>query len=205
MGSARVQYELERTLSSLQLAVEHDVFDKETEIRSITHKRRQFESALVRRHALSEDFHKYLDYEEDLHKLLLSRLKTAQEISEIPRSDVHKMQHDSTRHMISIFERAIKRLRHDFSLWQRYMLWANQRKMRGAISRISARALSLFPNNANLWLSVADHELNANLNPSTARALMQRGLQLAAVRLWIEYIRLELVFLERIRRRKIAL
>lgn len=260
MGSARVQYELERTLSSLQLAVEHDVFDKETEIRSITHKRRQFESALVRRHALSEDFHKYLDYEEELNKLLLTRLRKAQEISEIPRSDVHKMQHDHTRHVISIFERAIKRLRHDYSLWQRYMLWANQRKMRGAISRISARALSLFPNNANLWLSVADHELNANLNPSTARALMQRGLrlngvahqhsvqasssqhsskrskmnngqhnsaplsirpagnsvedtptlqvapkELAAVRLWIEYIRLELVFLERIRRRKIAL
>lgn len=260
MGSARVQYELERTLSSLQLAVEHDVFNKETEIRSITHKRRQFESALVRRHALSEDFHKYLDYEEDLYKLLLMRLRRAQATSEIPRSDVHKMQHDSTRHMISIFERAIKRLRHDFSLWQRYMLWAKQRKMRGAISRISARALSFFPNNANLWLSVADHELNANLNPTTARALLQRGLrlngiahqhsvqasssqhsskrskmnngqhnsapltirpagnqledtptlqvapkELAAVRLWIEYIRMELVFLERIRRRKIAL
>lgn len=260
MGSARIQYELERTLSSLQLAVEHEVFDKETEIRSITQKRRQFESALVRRHALSQDFHHYLDYEEDLHKLLLMRLRRVQETSEIPRSDVHKMQHDSTRHMISIFERAIKRIRHDFSLWQRYILWAKQRKMRGAISRISARALSLFPNNVNLWLSVADHELNANLNPSTARALLQRGLrlngivhhhsvqasssqhsskrskmnngqhhsapltirpagllaedtpslqvgpkELAAIRLWIEYIRMELIFLERIRRRKIAL
>lgn len=262
MGSARVQYELERTLPSLQLAAEHALFDRETEIRAITQKRRHFEGTLVRRHVLVSDFLRYVEYEESLEKLRVIRLERTRQIQDVPRKDIAKMHNEAIHHIVSIFERGTKRCRDSIDLWRYYLEWSQKMKMRSATSRISARALALFPNNTNLWLFVADHELNHNLNPGTARALLLRAIRLNVIahqdlieaqkreaasrpkkkrkvgnkfesfkvvvrpagrqeddepflvassleqdliRLWIEYVRMELVFLERLRRRKAVL
>lgn len=268
MGDARVQYQLERTLGGLQLAAKHGLFDKGTELRAITHKRRQCEGALVRRQALASDYVRYVEYEEELERLRLLRLARLREDNDIPRQDIARMHSEATHHIVSIFERGVKRCKYDVALWQQYMAWAQRRKMRTAVSRIAARALALFPNNVQLWLTVANHELNGNMSTTTARALLLRALRLNAilhpaqvraqqeeaaharphkrsrkeagapqdesprkplavrtanntledtptlelapserelVRLWIEYIRMELVFLERLRRRRAVL
>jgi hypothetical protein len=262
MGSARVQYEMERTLSSLQLATRYGLFSKEVELRAITQRRRAFENALVRRHALVQDYLDYLKFEEDLEVLRVLRVTRLKDQNEIPRSDMIKMQKEAISHIISIFERGVKRLKFNYLLWETYISWAHRKKMRVVVSRISARALSLFPNKVELWLLVANIEMNDFQSASTARALLQRGLRLnsishsasiqvqaeerpkkkikrgksdeaepiktlhitpagnevddratmimsdkeqSLVRLWIEYIRMELVFLERLRRRRVVL
>lgn len=262
MGSARVQYELERTLPSLQLAAIHGLFSKETELRAITQRRRQFENALVRRHAIARDFHQYIHYEEELEKLRVLRVTRLKEVNKIPRQDMIKMQKEAIAHIVSIFERGVRRLRYDLDLWRYYITWAHRRKMRVVVSRVSARALALFPNKVDLWLLVADHELNDYQGASTSRALLQRGLRLNSIshsrgiqmqaldrpkkkvrrsdhdqtelakslaiisagnkeedeatlilteaekdliRIWIQYIRMELVFIEKLRRRRMVL
>ncbi|UZJ54674.1 hypothetical protein CBS101457_003994 [Exobasidium rhododendri] len=259
MGSARVQYEMERTLPSLQLAATHGLFSKEVELRSITQRRREFENALVRRKALVADFQKYLHFEEELETLRVLRVTRLKDQNEISRQDMIKMQKEAISHMVSIYERGVKRLKFHYELWEAYIRWAHSKKMRVVVSRVSARALSLFPNRVDLWLMVANIEFNDHQSASTARALLQRGLRLNSishpasiqvqaderpkkkfkkgrleedesikvlhispagnkaddrasmilsdkeldlVRIWIEYIRMELVFLERLRRRR---
>jgi len=63
-------------------------------------------------------------------------------------------------------------------------------------------ALQLHPNVPSLYVIAASHELS-HTSPSAARALLQRGLRLNAgsIDLWREYIRMELHFIEGMRRR----
>ena len=62
--------------------------------------------------------------------------------------------------------------------------------------------MQLHPNVPALYVLAASHELE-HLSPSAARALLQRGLRLNAdsVEMWREYVRMELNFVESLRRR----
>ena len=64
------------------------------------------------------------------------------------------------------------------------------------------RALQLHPNTPALYILAASHELS-NLSPSSARTLLQRGIRLNndSVELWTEYVKMELGFVEGLRRR----
>jgi U3 small nucleolar RNA-associated protein 6 len=64
------------------------------------------------------------------------------------------------------------------------------------------RALQLHPNNPTFYILAASHELD-NLSPSAARALLQRGIRVNpdSVDMWKEYVKMELGFMESLRRR----
>lgn len=64
------------------------------------------------------------------------------------------------------------------------------------------RALQLHPNTPALYILAASHELD-HLSPSAARALLQRGIRLNSenVEMWSEYVKMELGFIESLRRR----
>ena len=64
------------------------------------------------------------------------------------------------------------------------------------------RALQLHPNLPALYILAASHELS-HLSPSAARTLLQRGIRLNAdsVEMWREYVKMELGFIEGLRRR----
>ena len=66
----------------------------------------------------------------------------------------------------------------------------------------SHRALQLHPNKPALYILAASHELS-HLSPSTARTLLQRGIRLNpdSLEMWREYVRMELGFIESLRRR----
>jgi U3 small nucleolar RNA-associated protein 6 len=68
--------------------------------------------------------------------------------------------------------------------------------------RILARALQLHTSTPMFYILAASEELN-NLSPSTARTLLQRGIRLNpdSIELWREHVRLELGFIESLRRR----
>ena len=75
------------------------------------------------------------------------------------------------------------------------------RKM-GLTSREALSALQLHPHVPSFYILAASHELS-HMSPSAARSLLQRGLRLNSdsVDMWREYIRMELGFIEGMRRR----
>ena len=88
------------------------------------------------------------------------------------------------------------------TLWQAYLSVAQRAGARALAGRIAARAVQMHPRTPALYVLAAAHEL-AHGGMGAARALLLRGLRLNAgcARLWNEYVRLEMGFVEAVRRR----
>lgn len=58
-----------------------------------------------------------------------------------------------------------------------------------------------------MWIYAAAWEFDSNLNVAAARALMQNGLKACSTSedLWVEYLRMELTYLNKLKARKVAL
>jgi U3 small nucleolar RNA-associated protein 6 len=63
------------------------------------------------------------------------------------------------------------------------------------------------PNVPGVWIYAAAWEFDHNLNVAAARALMQSGLRACPTSedLWVEYLRMELTYLNKLKARKVAL
>ncbi|OAX32879.1 hypothetical protein K503DRAFT_869894 [Rhizopogon vinicolor AM-OR11-026] len=193
----RVQFQQEQMLAELKDLVQKSLFTQ-SEVKQIVKKRTQFETALVRRIPKKSDFLRYAAYEMNLEQLRRKRVerlkleKTAPSISD----------YALVRRQFQIFERALKKFKSDVGLWIQYIQVAKREGARTLVGRITARALQLHPKTPALYIIAASHELN-HMSPSAARALLQRGLRLNAdsVDMWREYVRMEMNFIEGMRRR----
>ncbi|PWN40820.1 hypothetical protein IE81DRAFT_276410, partial [Ceraceosorus guamensis] len=199
---------LERTLPQLTWLESTGQFSK-WELQQVTSSRSKHEQSLIRRGVTREDFHRYIAFEADFESLRLLREERLSRPISVKESA--KARADAIRTLINIYERGCKRLRGDVMFWEEYIAWSLAKGMRIVSGRIIARALAMFPNAVRLWIRCADWQLNVNGAPNAARALLQRAIRLNArphlssiemLSLWIEYIRMELVFLERVRRRR---
>ncbi|KAI0093162.1 U3 small nucleolar RNA-associated protein 6-domain-containing protein [Irpex rosettiformis] len=184
-------------LAELKDLVQKGLFTQ-TEVKQIMKKRTAFETALVRRIAKKNDYLRYVAYEmglEALRKKRLERLK-------LPKSAPSVSDYALVRRQFHIFERALKKFKSDVALWIQYIELAKKEGARSLVGRISARALQLHPNVPALYILAASHELS-HLSPSAARTLLQRGIRLNSdsVEMWREYTRMELGFVESMRRR----
>ncbi|KIM69184.1 hypothetical protein SCLCIDRAFT_104260 [Scleroderma citrinum Foug A] len=193
----RVQFQQEQMLAELKDLVLKGVFTQ-AEVKQITRKRTQFEMALVRRIAKKCDFLRYAAYEMTLEQLRRKRLQRLN----MPTMKATISDYALVRRQFHIFERALRRFKADVGLWIQYIQVAKREGARSLVGRITARALQLHPNVPSLYVIAASHELS-HTSPSAARALLQRGLRLNAesIDLWREYIRMELHFIEGMRRR----
>ncbi|KAF9059793.1 U3 small nucleolar RNA-associated protein 6-domain-containing protein [Rhodocollybia butyracea] len=187
----RVQFQQEQMLDELKDLVEKKVFTV-AETKQIMKQRSTFEATLVRRIAKKSDFLRYASYEMGLEHLRRKRVERLTTISDFAL----------VRRQFHIFERALKRFKSDVGLWIEYIQVAKNEGARSLVGRITARALQLHPNVPALYILAASHEL-AHLSPSTARTLLQRGIRLNAdnVEMWTEYVKMELGFIESLRRR----
>ncbi|OCH92458.1 hypothetical protein OBBRIDRAFT_791201 [Obba rivulosa] len=193
----RVQFQQEQMLAELKDLVNKGLFTQK-EIKQIMLKRTAFETALVRRIPRKADFLRYAAYEmqlEALRKKRVARLKPE-------RAPPSVSDYALVRRQFHIFERALKRFKGDIGLWVQYIQLAKKEGARALVGRITARALQLHPHVPSLYILAAAHEL-AHLSPASARALLQRGLRLNAdsAALWREYVKMELGFVEGLRRR----
>ncbi|KAH7909960.1 U3 small nucleolar RNA-associated protein 6-domain-containing protein [Hygrophoropsis aurantiaca] len=193
----RVQFQQEQMLAELKDLVQKTLFTQ-AEIKQIMKKRTRFETALVRRIPKKSDFLRYAAYEMGLEQL---RRKRAERLK-IPPSAHSISDYSLVRRQFQIFERALKKFKSDVGLWVQYIQIAKREGARALVGRITARALQLHPNTPSLYILAASHEL-ASHSPSSARSLLQRGLRLNAdsVEMWREYVRMEMGFVEGMRRR----
>ncbi|KAH8993471.1 U3 small nucleolar RNA-associated protein 6-domain-containing protein [Lactarius akahatsu] len=193
----RVQFQQEQMLAELKDLGEKGLFSS-SEIKHILKKRTAFEMALVRRIPNKNDYLRYAAYEMGLEAL---RRKRAARLK-IPKSPPSISDYALTRRQFHIFERALQKFKSDVSLWLQYLRLAQREGARALAGRIAARAVQLHPRTPALYVLAAAHEL-ANGGMGAARSLLLRGLRLNAnsTEMWREYVRLELGFVEAVRRR----
>ncbi|KAJ7874712.1 U3 small nucleolar RNA-associated protein 6-domain-containing protein [Mycena olivaceomarginata] len=193
----RVQFQQEQMLSELKDLVDKNIFTKQ-ESKQIMKKRTLFETALVRRVAKKADFLRYAAYEMGLEQLRRKRVERLKIVS----THASVSDYALVRRQFHIFERALKKFKDDVALWIQYIDLAKREGAHTLVGRVVARAIQLHPDNTSLYILAAAHELDQG-SPSAARTLLQRGIRInpESVEMWREYVRMELAFIESLRRR----
>ncbi|KAF7315267.1 Kinase-like protein [Mycena indigotica] len=193
----RVHFQQEQMLDELKDLVEKEIFTK-LETKQILKKRTEFEGALVRRVAKKADFLRYAAYEMSLEQLRRKRIERLK----IESTKASISDYSLVRRQFQIFERALKRFKSDVDLWLEYINVAQREGASTLVGRVVARAIQLHPDNELFYVVGAAHELEHG-SPSAARNLLQRGIRIngQSVKLWTEYVRMELIFMENLRKR----
>ncbi|XP_027329468.1 U3 small nucleolar RNA-associated protein 6 homolog [Abrus precatorius] len=203
-----VQYKLERMLDELDDLEQRGVFSRR-EIAEIVKQRRKFEYRLKRPSPLKQDFLAYVEYETQLDALRRLRKKSvARELMKQGNKKLKKSKSDfaGLLRIIDIYELALKRYKGDIDLWFRYLEFCRQRK-NGRMKKALAKVIRFHPKVPGVWIYAAAWEFDNNLNVEAARALMQEGLRVCpnSEDLWVEYLRMELTYLNKLKARKVAL
>lgn len=196
-----VQFQLERQLEELEQMVHCGLFTKQ-ETSAIVRKRKQFEYKVHRHSKSKEDYLKYIEYESALLALLRKRRE-----SEGYAFRKKEIDHAILNRIHSLFRAAIKRFQGDVSLWLTYIEFCKEKRNPAMVSRTFSDLLAIHNQDASLWVFAAQWEIEANKDAETARSLLQRGLRFLgeSTMLWKEYLRMELIHVETMRKRMLAL
>ncbi|KAK7396513.1 hypothetical protein VNO78_17574 [Psophocarpus tetragonolobus] len=203
-----VQYRLERMVDELDELEQLGLFSR-CEIAEIVKQRRKFEYRLKRPSPLKQDFLAYVEYETQLDTLRKLRKKSGtREMMKQGNKKAKKSKSDfaGLRRIIEIYELALKRYKGDIDLWFRYLQFCRLRK-NGRMKKALAKVIRFHPKVPGVWIYAAAWEFDNNLNVLAARALMQEGLRVCPTSedLWLEYLRMELTYLNKLKARKVAL
>nr|GMD85995.1 U3 small nucleolar RNA-associated protein 6 homolog [Ipomoea batatas] len=200
-----VQYKLERMLPELDDLERRGLFSK-FEIGEIVKQRRRFEYRLKRHSPLKSDFIAYIDYEKQLDALRLLRKKALMKEDGYAKSKKSVSDFSGVARIVEIYRLATNRFKGDIELWFQYLEFCRERR-NGRMKKALVDAIRMHPTVPGLWIYAASWEFDQNLNVAAARALMQRGFRAcpSSEDLWIEYLRMELTYLNKLKARKVAL
>jgi hypothetical protein len=147
----RIQFILDKLTTSFQLLSKLNLFSNE-ELKLIVKQRTEHEYSILRREMNENTFRLYLNFELKLDKLLnLRKVK-------IIKSDTKKMylkiQLLAVRHIIYIFERAVRRFP-ESDLWNDYIEFLKYKKCYTILSNLYGRVVALFPKKIEFWINSA--------------------------------------------------
>ncbi|GMH19450.1 hypothetical protein Nepgr_021291 [Nepenthes gracilis] len=203
-----VQYRLERMVAELDDLERRGLFSRR-EIAEIVKMRRKFEYRLKRPSPLKQDFLAYIDYEKKLDALRILRKKSvSREMKAKGNKKMKKSLSDfaGVRRIVEIYRMATSRFKGDLDLWFQFLEFCRERK-HGRMKKAMVQAIRFHPKVPGLWIYAAAWEFDHNLNAAAARALMQSGLRACpnSEDLWVEYLRMELTYLNKLITRKAIL
>ncbi|KAG8934477.1 U3 snoRNP protein [Tulasnella sp. 417] len=169
----------------------------ETEVKHIVARRTAFESALIRLEPKKSDYLRYIEYLMALEALRRKRMKRLDLTGKGPS----KADYCLVEAQFNVFERAVRRFKDDISLWVQFIEHARRERAVVLTGKLTARALQLHPASVPLYILAARHQMEAQ-TPGGARTLFQRGLRLnpESAELWTEYLKMELAYIENLRR-----
>ncbi|KAJ9102915.1 hypothetical protein QFC20_004881 [Naganishia adeliensis] len=213
----KVQFQIESTLPELKDLSTKGLFTR-TELGTITARRKKFETSLIKRVPVKQDFLDYAQYEIGLEKLRRARYKRlGLDKSAQPRS---VSSYSIVRRVLYILRRATDKFPYDLGVWMAYIDYARSEGMTKVVLQGLTTALQLHPRNAALYILLSQHYLDptsptsstsprrahpnfAIENVSPARKTLLLGLRLMPSDrdLWREYIKLEIGWVEALRRR----
>ncbi|XP_042517896.1 U3 small nucleolar RNA-associated protein 6 homolog [Macadamia integrifolia] len=203
-----VQYRLERMVDELDDLERKGIFTHR-EIAEIVKKRRNFEYRLKRPGPLKEDFVAYIEYEKQLDSLRrLRRKSVVRQLKEKGNKKLRKSVSDfaGVSRILEIYRLAVMRFKGDIDLWFQYLEFCREQG-HGRMKQVLAQAIRFHPKVPGLWIYAAAWEFDHNLNVAAARALMHSGLRACPTSedLWVEYLRMELTYLNKLTARKAAI
>jgi len=222
-----VQMRLEQMLPEIEDLEKKKIFNK-AELNSIINKRKRFEYFLARRIPKKIDFLRYIEFELNLDALrkkrkdrIIAAAKANQKLlkskgDDKTQEDIEKSEYlvslmrvtlsdySILRHVHSLYNRALKRFPGDVELWVQYLEWAQKSSNSKLLGKVFPRVISLHPTKDIFWVMAASWEFEKNGNALSGRTLLQRGLRInsESKKLWLEYFRLELLYLEKLRERR---
>uniref|UniRef100_A0ACD5UQC7 Uncharacterized protein n=1 Tax=Avena sativa TaxID=4498 RepID=A0ACD5UQC7_AVESA len=223
-----VQYRLERMSDELDDLERRGLFTS-AELAEVVRRRRDFEFRLRRHSPRKDDFLDYIAYLlrvdelRDLRKRAIIRATpdpnhSKENMDDGGDEDGKKKKKRKKKwaksisdfagvlRVLDIYRMATVRFKGDLDLWFRYLEFCRQ-KGHGRMKQVMAQAIRYHPKVPGLWMYAAAWEFDQNLNVAAARALMQSGLRSCpeSEDMWIEYLRMELTYLNKLKARKVAL
>lgn len=116
------------------------------------------------------------------------------------RMSLRSTGHAGHRRIFFILDRATRKFHGDIGLWMQYIEYARKQKANKKLSQILTRVLRLHPTNSALWIYTASYALEEKSDMTEARSYMQRALRFCkySKNLWLEYARLEMMYISRI-------
>ena len=125
----------------------------------------------------------------------------------VKRMGIKISMHAGQRRILFVLERATKKFHGDIALWMQYIEFARKQKANKKLSEILTSVLRMHPGNPDLWIYAADYALEGRNDMKEARSYMQRALRFCknSEITWLEYARLEMIYITRISQRGRAL
>lgn len=196
-----VELRVERGINELLQLERIGLFSPE-ETRRIVKKRKMFEYRLQKCNKSKEEYLRYISYEKGLLRLIgIRRRKSglSQKLKEVDQTIGSRIS--------GLFRGALFTCRNsqsDVQLWLSYIDFCRSMGWRGNVGSLYTRMLQVHSRKDYLWVAAAKFEFEENSAANTSRMLMQRGLQFIqdSRLLWQEYFRFELMYADKIRRRR---
>ncbi|EOD52952.1 putative rrna processing protein utp6 protein [Neofusicoccum parvum UCRNP2] len=167
------------------------------EITAIAKKRSEFEHILNGRGSSQpSDYARYAEYEMNLESLRKKRAK---------RMGVKAGGHSGQRRVMFILDRATRKFHGDLALWFQYLSYLRSQKSTGKkLKEVLTAVLRMHPTKPDLWVWGARTALDVDADMTSARAYMQRGLRFCKTsrQLWLEYAKLEMIYVAKIAARR---
>ena len=191
----KARYYLERAVPQLREWEEKEIFSKD-EIRNIVSKRNTFEHRVLSPGNKPSDWAAYAQWEQSLESLRSKRCKRL------------KIRHLNSAHqgqgrVLATYERAVNRHPGSAALWREYLGYTHTVKATNRFRITMTKALRMLPTDPELWI-MAGKRSAQNGDMGTARAFFMRGCRFCNKdgRLWIEYARSEMEWLEKMEKKK---
>lgn len=136
-----------------------------------------------------------MEYEINLDALRRRRMK---------RVGLKATLYTGQRRVFFILDRATQKFRGDLGLWMQYVNFARSQKSGKKVAEILTSILRLHPTKPELWIYAANYTMEERGDMLEARSYMQRGLRFCerSEDLWLEYARLELLYITKILARR---
>lgn len=188
-------------MAELQDLKKRGIFE-ENELKIIMRRRTDYEHRITSRTAKSTDFLSYANHEINVEKLRALRLKRLRKGGSITGSGVSDWA--GSRRISFILDRATKKFPRNLSLWIRLIEYAKEQNSPNVVNKSMSSMLKFHPTNPEVWVFVAKYQAENNASIQEARAVLQRGLRFNADSsyLWLEYMRLELIYAAKILARR---
>ncbi|RDW73895.1 hypothetical protein BP5796_07337 [Coleophoma crateriformis] len=194
-ASDKARFYMEKAAAHFRELEEKKIFTKD-EISTMVKKKSTFEHKVLARGSSPIDFAKYAAWEINLEQLRQKRCKRLR----IKGSSAAPGQ----ARIFNIFERGTRKHPGDLALWMSYLEYARQAKATNKFKTIMTAAIRLQPTKPVLWLYAARYSLEVEADMAGARSYMMRGTRFCtrSKELWIEYAKMEMIYLAKIAMRR---